>query len=96
MSKLKIIAVITAKEAYREEVLKSLYAVTDSTRTETDNISYVLHEDTKNHLRFILIEEWQSAEAIAIHNKTPHYIALHNELDGKTEGIRADIIREIY
>lgn len=96
MGKLKIIATIVAKAEFADDVLNALHKVTDATRKEEGNISYTLHKDVSNNLKFIILEEWKSQEAIDIHNETSHFQALKTDLDGKIESLGVDVIKEIY
>ena len=95
MSSLKIVATIVAKEEGAGDVLSALHAVAEASQKEEGNISYKLHEDTENRLKFIILEEWKSQEAIDIHNKTPHFLALKKALAGKIEDLAINVIREI-
>lgn len=96
MSQLKIIAVITAKEEYKEEIVKTLQKVVDGTRKEEGNVSYDLHIDTKNPLKYTIIEVWKSQEAIDIHNQAPHFLEFVKAIEGKVDGLDIDIIEKIY
>ncbi|GGG46808.1 putative quinol monooxygenase [Bizionia arctica] len=96
MSKLKIIATIIAKPKFKEDVLNMLKTVTDATRKEEGNISYILHEDINNSLKILILEEWKSQEAIDFHNQTEHFLILKNELGKKADSLAIDIIRESY
>ncbi len=96
MDNLKIIATVVAKTESKEEILQSLKKVTDATRTEEGNISYTLHADVNNPLKFTIFEVWKSQAAIDIHNETPHFLAFKDSLDGKIESLTIDVISEIY
>ena len=96
MCELKIVATVIAKSECVNEVLKSLEVVTDATRKEEGNISYVLHKDVSNPSKFIILEEWKSQAAIDFHNQTAHFQNLKKELDGRIESLVADVIQEIY
>ncbi|MFT3739574.1 MAG: putative quinol monooxygenase [Breznakibacter sp.] len=94
--KLKIVATIIAKPEFKEDIVKVLHTVTDATRKEEGNISYVLHRDTDNDLKFIILEEWKSQETIDFHNKTAHFLTLKKELDEKADLLTIDVIQEVY
>ena len=96
MSELKIVATIIAKSEFVEDVLAALHTVTDATRKEEGNISYVLHQDISNNLKFTILEVWKSQAAIDFHNQTAHFLTLKKDLDGKIDSLVADVIREIY
>lgn len=96
MGKLKIIATIVAKAEFTDDVLKALHKVTDATRKEEGNISYTLHKNTADELKFIILEEWKSQEAIDFHNQTVHFQTFKVDLDGKIESLDVDVVQEIY
>lgn len=96
MSALRIIATIVAKAECKETILNALYEVSDATCTEEGNISYIVHVDVKNPLKFVIIEEWQSQAAINFHNQTSHFLSFKEALDGKIESLAIDVLREIY
>ena len=96
MSKLKIIATIIVKPEFKENVLSMLKTVTEATRKEEGNISYVLHEDINNSSKVIILEEWKSQDAIDFHNQTAHFLILKSELGKKADSLAIDIIRETY
>ena len=95
-AELKIIAVIVAKDAHKVEIDQALRSLVEATRKEKGNVSYVLHQDTKNPLKYTIVEEWESQAAIDFHNKTEHFLSFVKNIEGKTDGVTIDIIREIY
>lgn len=96
MSKLKIVATIVAKPEFTEEILKVLHTVTDATRKEEGNISYVLYKSVDNNSKFTILEEWKSQDAINYHNQTAHFLTFKKELEGKIDSLNIDVIQEIY
>ncbi len=95
MNELKIVAAITAKSAFRNEVAAALGAVAEATRKEAGNVSYVLHENTANPLKFTILEVWKSQEAIDFHNKTEHFLKFVAAIEGKVDALEIDVMREI-
>lgn len=96
MTELKIIAVISLKEEYKEDVLKAIHNVVDHTRQEEGNVSYELHENITNPLEVTILEVWKSQQAIDHHNATAHFNNFVKAIDGKINGLKIDIIRKIY
>jgi len=45
----------------------------DSSRKENGCISYEALQDQSAPERFVLVEEWLSADALDAHNRTPHF-----------------------
>lgn len=96
MSKLKIIATINVKPEFKADIFDMLKTVTNASRKEEGNISYILHEDINNSSKVIILEEWKSQEAIDFHNQTDHFLLLKTELGKKADSLMIDIIRESY
>lgn len=96
MSELKIIATIVIKKEYKEELEKVFHTVVDETRKEPGNVSYALHQDTKNAQKYVILEVWKNQEAIDLHNNTPHFKSFAAAINGKIEGLEIDIVKEIY
>lgn len=96
MEELKIVATITAKAEFVDEIKQALHTVAGATRKEEGNISYVLHEDVSDMTKLVLLEVWKSQEAIDIHNASAHFSAFKVAIDGKLEGLSINVIRKIY
>lgn len=96
MTELKIIAVVSLKQEYKEEIIKAIHKVVDGTRKEEGNISYELHENINNPLEVTILEVWKSQEAIDAHNATTHFNDFVKAIDGKVNGLKIDTIRKIY
>lgn len=96
MTELKIVAVIVVKAEFQEELEKAFQNVVDGTRKEDGNISYDLHQDVKNPLKYTILEVWKSQTAIDEHNNTDHFKAFVNAIEGKVENLSVDIIKKVY
>ncbi|AVR97081.1 putative quinol monooxygenase [Pseudoduganella armeniaca] len=83
MSNLIVVANITAKEGQREVVRAALEAVVPPSRAESGCLRYELHVDNANADRFVMLEEWTGAEALAAHEKTAHFRDLVVAVVGK-------------
>lgn len=83
MSNLIVVATITAKEGQRDIVRAALEAVVPPSRAESGCLRYELHVDNANPDRFVMLEEWTGAEALAAHEKTPHFRDLVGVVVGK-------------
>jgi quinol monooxygenase YgiN len=79
-----VIAVITAKPGKREEVLRHFNANVPNVLKEDGCIEYGAALDADNALpiqakfgpdTFVVIEKWQSMDALAAHAKAPHMAA---------------------
>jgi quinol monooxygenase YgiN len=65
----KIIARAEAVDAMKAVVLK----LAERSHAENGCISYEALQDQSAPERFVLVEEWSSAEALDAHNRTPHF-----------------------
>ena len=80
---LTIVATVTVKPEYKDEVLKAIKMVVDATRKESGNIFYDVFEDVNNPLKFVFIETWKSQAAIDSHNEAPHFNDFIKAVEGK-------------
>ncbi|MBD8390244.1 putative quinol monooxygenase [Dysgonomonas sp. BGC7] len=96
MMELKIIAVVVVKEAFRDEMEKIFRTVVDETRKESGNVSYDLHQDCKNQLKYTILEVWKSQAAIDEHNASVHFKAFVAAIEGKVDSLSVDVIKRIY
>jgi len=70
---IKITAKAIVKEENRDLYLKVASILTKASRNEEGNISYGLFQGTKNPSTLTFIEEWESFEAIKIHEESEHF-----------------------
>jgi quinol monooxygenase YgiN len=96
MTELKIVAVIVVKAAFQNELEKVFHTVVDETRKEAGNVSYDLHQDTKNPLKYTILEVWKSQAAIAEHNESAHFKAFVAAVEGKVDSLTVDVIKKVY
>lgn len=96
MMELKIIAVVVVKEAFRDEMEKIFRTVVDETRKESGNVSYDLHQDCKNQLKYTILEVWKSQAAIDEHNESAHFKVFVAAIEGKVDSLTVDLIKRIY
>ena len=80
---LTIVASITVKPEFKEEVLKAIQKVVSATRKEPGNIFYDVFEDVNNPLKFVFIETWKSQAAIDSHKKSAHFNEFVKAVEGK-------------
>lgn len=92
---LTIVAQITVKAEYKDDVLKAIKTVVDATRKETGNIFYDVFEDVNNPLKFTFIETWKSQSAIDSHNNSAHFKAFVKAVDGKAT-LEANVLRQKF
>lgn len=96
MHELKIIAAIIVKPEYKNELLPIFEKTVNESRKEIGCVSYELHQDIKNPLKYIIIEIWKNQEAIDIHNASKHFQSFVAAIDGKVEDLKIDTLKKIY
>lgn len=96
MSILKIVATIDIKAAFETELVDILHTIVDETRKEEGNISYDLHQDIKNPLRYTILEVWKDQSAIDAHNASAHFQTFVAAIDGKIVNLGVDVIKQVY
>ncbi|GHT26354.1 hypothetical protein FACS189432_00600 [Bacteroidia bacterium] len=92
---LTIVASITIKAEYKEDVYKAVKAVVDATRKEPGNIFYDVFEDVNNPLKLTFIETWKSQSAIDSHNNSAHFKEFSKAVEGKAT-LEAKILRQKF
>ncbi|MDH6307611.1 quinol monooxygenase YgiN [Dysgonomonas sp. PFB1-18] len=96
MMELKIVAAIVVKAAYQGELENVFRTVVDATRKEAGNVSYDLHQDCQNPLKYTILEVWKSQAAIDEHNASAHFKAFVEAVEGKVDSLTVDVIKQIY
>lgn len=96
MTELKIVATIIVKAEHEKEVLTALHNVVDATRKEEGNISYDLHKNIIAPQEYTILEVWKSQEAIDLHNTSIHFDEFKKAIDGKIDGLKVDVIKQLY
>lgn len=96
MMELKIVATIVVKAEFQSELEKVFHTVVDETRKEAGNVSYDLHQDVKNPLKYTILEVWKSQDAIDSHNESAHFKTFAAVIDGKIESLAIDVIKKVY
>jgi quinol monooxygenase YgiN len=82
MSKLTIVANITAKPDQVELVKAEFEKLIPPSRADAGCLRYDLHRDNDNPLHFMFFETWESRELWQEHMKTPHLAAYLKATDG--------------
>jgi quinol monooxygenase YgiN len=67
-----VLALFTAAPGKEEELEKALTVLIEPTRREAGCIRYDLTQGIGKPAEFAFIEEWESAEHLDAHSKTPH------------------------
>jgi quinol monooxygenase YgiN len=84
-----IVAKKLIKQGKVEEFKVLAENLINESRKESGCIAYNLYEDSNNCNILTFIEEWESKEAIKLHNNSKHFITIVPKLadlqEGKTE-----------
>lgn len=76
-----IVAVITTESAHADKVSEALQAAVLAVRKEPGCIQYDLHQDLAKPGRFVMIEQWQDAQALKTHGEAEAFQKLSAVLD---------------
>lgn len=68
--------------AQREAAMDAARTVMAATRTEPGCLEYTIAADVDDAGRFVILEKWASAEALAAHFETPHMAAFQTAMAG--------------
>lgn len=82
MEKKTIVARAKVVEGREVEFLKAAEALIRGTRAERGNISYTLYKSTETESDFLFYEEYESAEAMAVHANSAHFNTFVKTIDG--------------
>ncbi|MBK5722957.1 antibiotic biosynthesis monooxygenase [Dysgonomonas sp. Marseille-P4677] len=93
---LKIVAIITVKPEAINDILPIFQAVVQSSQEEEGCISYNLHQDIANPTKFIMLEEWESQDAINFHNNTDHFKIFKEASKDLIEKSEVSILKLVY
>ena len=96
MSELKIVATIELKAEYEKELLDALHTIVIATRKEEGNISYDMHQNIKEPLKYTFLEVWKDQDSIDKHNASTHFQTFVAAIKGKIVGLTVDIVKKVY
>ncbi len=82
MSKLTIVANITAEEDKIDLVKAELIKLIETTRSEKGCLQYDLHQDNENPAHFLFYENWTSRELWQAHMNNQHIAAYKAATEG--------------
>jgi quinol monooxygenase YgiN len=89
-----VVATIIAKPGAEAAVRQALEQVVPPSRAEAGCRRYELHVDNAAPEKFVMLEEWTGAAALAEHEATAHFGALVAAIGGKAE-IRVDKLTKV-
>jgi quinol monooxygenase YgiN len=77
-----VVATIQVKPGTEDEALAALTASIPPTHEEPGCLAYALHRDVDDPTRFIMVERWESADALDAHGRAPHLKELFGAVGG--------------
>lgn len=95
MSEVRVVATLTAKPGFRDDVRAAVERIVEPSREEVGNIQYDLHEEADHPGTYVFFERWVSEEALKRHDKTEHFQGFVKEIDGKLELLDIRRLRQI-
>jgi quinol monooxygenase YgiN len=75
-----VIATLHVDEAKQNDVLRAVSAAAADAHAEPGCLKYAPHASGRN--RVVIVESWESREALDTHAKSPGFAALERQLDG--------------
>ncbi|NUY01466.1 putative quinol monooxygenase [Paraburkholderia youngii] len=78
-----IVATIAAAPEHAATVMQALEEAVRAVREEPGCEQYDLHRDTNDPNRFVMIERWSDAGALAQHANAPAFRKLASTLEGR-------------
>ena len=71
-----VVATITPRPGAEDAVRNALLAAIPEVHAEPGCEKYALHESTGETTSFVMLERWESVEALAVHGTAPALVAL--------------------
>jgi quinol monooxygenase YgiN len=78
-----VVATILPLPDHRDEVIAAIRSTVEQVHAEDGCELYALHEAPD---RLVMVEKWESADALAVHGKGPALAGLGRALAGKVAG----------
>jgi quinol monooxygenase YgiN len=95
MSRLTVVAVVTAKPNSIEEVKAELNALVEPTLKEDGCINYDLHQSIEDPALFVFHENWTSEAHLDTHLQTDHIIKCQVALESLVEDAQVHKVRQV-
>jgi len=73
-------AFIEVKDGMAQKFAEAAGKCVTETRKEPGCHFYTLYTDNVNPLKFVIVEEWESKEALDKHMTLPHFLALGEDI----------------
>ncbi|WP_321467790.1 putative quinol monooxygenase [Halarcobacter sp.] len=96
MKNVIVVANITIKEEFTNEVYKALVELHEKTNKYDEGcISYELHKELGKDNSFTFIEIWENEEFLKNHTQKEHFLKFSNFIDGKVFSMNVQKLEKI-
>lgn len=85
-AEVRLVAIVQAKPGHEQAVADILKEAVGPSREESGCLEYTLHQDREAAGRFVFIERWSDADALAEHERMAHFLRLGQLLPPHVEG----------
>lgn len=90
MTQLNIIATITVKPEFQEA-----FKLVTGSRAEPGCLRYELNQSIEDPNIYIVVERWQSQQAIDLHNTTAHFTEFANFAKDHVDGLSISVVKQV-
>jgi quinol monooxygenase YgiN len=95
MAEVAVVAISVAKPGNEARLQRALLALIEPTRREPGVLQYELHQDLADARRFVVVERWESEEALAAHARSEHIAAWRADSIELVEHSEIRVVRKI-
>ena len=96
MGQIVIVATLEVKPEYTDEVIVYLKEkLIEQSRAEAGNKQYDLHQVSEDENKLVVVELWDSQQAIDEHNTSDHFQAFVGYIDDKVNGLDIKVMEKI-
>ncbi len=92
----KVVVTMKLKADKQEQFLAAFRKMADETRKEKGCIYYDLHQDAKDSLAYVLLENWATQEDLDAHGQTEHMKVYREEAADTRESGSAYFVKQVY
>lgn len=96
MNSIRIVAEMQIKPEDLDSARKLLKDMAAASQAEAGNIAYVITEDTSKPGHIMILEEWQSPEAISEHNETRHFRDFQKAIAPSVQKSTVTTLKRLY
>ena len=95
MTQLSIIATITVKPEFQDALKPIFKRLVTGSRAEQGCLRYELNQSVENQNIYIIVERWESQQAIDLHNTTAHFTEFVNFAKDHVDGLSISVVKQV-